>query len=112
MPSPRLERPVAAEALYGGIAVEVVLAWPRRHLTRQLRLDAGADVAAAVAATGFDSSLLAQADGYAIHGQRVQAGERLRDGDRVELLRPLQLDPKEARRRRAEAASRRRGAPG
>jgi putative ubiquitin-RnfH superfamily antitoxin RatB of RatAB toxin-antitoxin module len=25
----------------------------------------------------------------------------LREGDRVELLRPLQVDPKEARRRRA-----------
>ena len=27
-------------------------------------------------------------------------GERLREGDRVELYRPLQVDPKEARRRR------------
>ena len=30
----------------------------------------------------------------------------LHDGDRVELLRPLLADPKESRRRRAEAARR------
>jgi putative ubiquitin-RnfH superfamily antitoxin RatB of RatAB toxin-antitoxin module len=28
----------------------------------------------------------------------------LRDGDRVELYRPLRIDPKEARRRRADKA--------
>lgn len=112
MPSPRAERPVAAEAACGGIAVEVIVAWPRRHVSRRLRLKAGTTVADAVAAAGFDGPLLAQVDGYAIHGLRVQAGERLRDGDRVELMRPLRLDPKQARRRRAEAASRRRGAPG
>jgi uncharacterized protein len=81
--------------------VEVVMAWPRRHLARRLRLEEGATVADAVAAAGFDRALLAQVEGHAIHGLRVQPGERLRDGDRVELLRPLQLDPKEARRRRA-----------
>jgi uncharacterized protein len=107
MPSLRWERPVAAEAAGGGIGVEVILAWPRRHLSRRLRLEGGATVAQAVAAAGFEPSLLAGLDGYAIHGLRVQADERLRDGDRVELLRPLQLDPKEARRRRAGGGSRR-----
>lgn len=107
MPSPRPERPVAVEAARGGLAVEVIVAWPRRHLARRLRLEEGATVAEAVAAAGFDRSLLAQVDGYAIHGLRVQAGERLHDGDRVELMRPLQLDPKEARRRRATGGARR-----
>jgi putative ubiquitin-RnfH superfamily antitoxin RatB of RatAB toxin-antitoxin module len=46
---------------------------------------------------------------YAIFGQRVEGDSPLRDGDRVELLRPLQADPKEARRQRVE---RRRRAPG
>ena len=38
---------------------------------------------------------------YAVHGLIARPEQGLRDGDRVELLRPLLLDPKEARRRRA-----------
>lgn len=106
MPSPRAEWPVTVDTAPGGITVEVIIAWPRRHLARQLRLEDGATVAEAVAATGFDLSLLAQVDGYAVHGLRVPAGECLRDGDRVELMRPLELDPKEARRRRATGGKR------
>jgi putative ubiquitin-RnfH superfamily antitoxin RatB of RatAB toxin-antitoxin module len=37
----------------------------------------------------------------AVHGLVVRPEQPLRDGDRVELLRPLLADPKEARRRRA-----------
>ena len=39
---------------------------------------------------------------YAIFGQRADGEAVLRDGDRVELLRPLVADPKEARRQRVE----------
>lgn len=38
---------------------------------------------------------------FAIFGQRAQPATPLREGDRVELLRPLIADPKEARRQRA-----------
>jgi putative ubiquitin-RnfH superfamily antitoxin RatB of RatAB toxin-antitoxin module len=38
-----------------------------------------------------------------IYGRLVEAEHRLRDGDRVELYRPLHVDPKQARRLRAEA---------
>jgi putative ubiquitin-RnfH superfamily antitoxin RatB of RatAB toxin-antitoxin module len=65
----------------------------------------GATVAHAVAASGliprFELKLSTLA--YAIFGQRVRAETLLADGDRVELLRPLVADPKEARRRRARA---------
>ena len=37
----------------------------------------------------------------AVFGVRAESDAVLRDGDRVELLRPLQADPKDARRRRA-----------
>lgn len=36
-----------------------------------------------------------------IFGRRVEPGHLLREGDRVEIYRPLIADPKEARRRRA-----------
>jgi putative ubiquitin-RnfH superfamily antitoxin RatB of RatAB toxin-antitoxin module len=37
-----------------------------------------------------------------IFGKPVATSAMLRDGDRVEIYRPLKIDPKEARRRRAE----------
>ena len=83
--------------------VEVVLALPRAHRAVRGELDAAATVADAVAASGLP---LEGIDGYAVFGLRAAADAPLRDGDRVELLRPLQLDPKEARRRRAARGTR------
>lgn len=80
------------------IRVEIVRAWPRRHESVALALPEGATVADALAASGLD---LADVDGHAVFGERVDARARLHDGDRLELLRPLQVEPKEARRRRA-----------
>ena len=81
--------------------VEVVRAWPRRFQAAQLELGEGATLAQAVAAAGFDGDT--EVIGYAVFGVRAGADSVLHDGDRVELLRPLQADPKEARRRRAAA---------
>ena len=83
--------------------VEVIRAWPRHHESLLLDLPEGATVADALEASGFD---LAGIGGYAVFGERAELGDVLRDGDRVELLRPLQIDPKEARRRRASKPGR------
>jgi putative ubiquitin-RnfH superfamily antitoxin RatB of RatAB toxin-antitoxin module len=80
------------------IRVEVIRAWPRRHEEVLLALPDAATVADALLASGFDQ---AGVDGYAVFGERATIDDVLSDGDRVELLRPLQMDPKEARRRRA-----------
>ena len=82
--------------------VEVVVAWPGRADRRVLELPEGARAADACAASGL-------AEGYplagmAVFGRRVGEGAVLADGDRLELLRALAIDPKEARRRRAETA--------
>lgn len=82
--------------------IEVVRAWPRRHESVQLELPAGASVADALTASGFDTEDLA---GVAVFGVNAEMNTRLHDGDRVELLRPLRADPKEARRRRARNAN-------
>ena len=79
--------------------VQVVLAHPRAYHAVEVELAAGATVADAVAASRLP---LEGIDGYALHGVRADAGAPLREGDRVELLRPLRMDPKEARRRRAQ----------
>ncbi len=82
--------------------VEVVRAWPRRYDSRQMELADGATVAEAIALSGIDCGGVA---GLAVFGERVEPTHRLREGDRIELLGPLQADPKEARRRRAGARS-------
>ncbi len=80
--------------------MDVVRAWPHRHEWRELELAEGTTLAQAVAAAGMAAD--AAIAGYAVHGVLASADTVLRDGDRVELLRPLLLDPKEARRRRAQ----------
>ena len=52
----------------------------------------------------LESELAALAAG--IWSRPVPRHALLRDGDRVELYRPLRADPKESRRRRAERAAR------
>ena len=78
--------------------VEVVMAWPRRSESTWLELTDGATVGDAVERCGLPMD---EAIALAVHGVRVERDAVLRDGDRIELLRPLQADPKDARRRRA-----------
>jgi putative ubiquitin-RnfH superfamily antitoxin RatB of RatAB toxin-antitoxin module len=78
--------------------VEIVRAWPQRHERIRVQLEAGATVADALRASGW---ALDDVVGFAVFGQRVLRSDPLHDGDRLELLRPLQIDPKDARRRRA-----------
>jgi len=80
------------------IRVEVIRAWPRRQEAVKLELAEASSVADALEQSGFALEGIA---GFAIFGERVDSEHPLRDGDRLELLRPLQIDPKQARRRRA-----------
>ncbi|GAA4865433.1 RnfH family protein [Luteimonas vadosa] len=95
-----MTRPGGGREASATVAVEVVRAWPRAHQEARLRLPAGATVADAIAASGID---LEGVTGYAVFGVRVAVETPLCDGDRLELLRPLRIDPKDARRRRARA---------
>lgn len=79
--------------------VEVVLAWPERYLRCELQLPEGCTVADAIDEAALDPA--GEAVACAIHGVLVRPQHLLRDGDRIELLRPLLADPKENRRRRA-----------
>ena len=42
--------------------------------------------------------------GFAVFGRRVEPADPVSEGDRIEVLRPLEIDPKEARRLRARRA--------
>ena len=79
--------------------IELIMAWPRRHETVALELPENATLEQAVEKAGWAG--IEGVSGYAIFGISAEASTVLHEGDRVELLRPLQIDPKEARRRRA-----------
>jgi uncharacterized protein len=78
----------------------------------ELTLPAAATVADAIAASGLldrRPELAATPPDVGIWGRACALAQRLEDGDRVELYRPLTVDPKEARRVRAEVRRRRCG---
>ena len=85
------------------LRVEVVYALPGGEDAALLELPAGSTAADAVRACG----LLARhpeidpgRQTLGIYGRVVTPGERLVDGDRVEIYRPLAVSPNEARQRR------------
>ncbi|MYA16501.1 MAG: RnfH family protein [Gammaproteobacteria bacterium] len=79
--------------------VEVVYATAEGAHSEELELPEGTTVQAAVAASRFATTPVAVT---AIFGKVVSAERMLEDGDRIELLRELLINPKDARRRRAQ----------
>jgi putative ubiquitin-RnfH superfamily antitoxin RatB of RatAB toxin-antitoxin module len=88
------------------LRVVVAYAAPGVEAHVALTLAPGAAVADAVAASGLVErlALVPATLGYAVFGQRARADTPLADGDRVEITRPLDTDPKDLRRRRAAAS--------
>ncbi|MDD5028521.1 MAG: RnfH family protein [Rhodoferax sp.] len=81
----------------------VYAAAARRVQAVPLELNATSTVWQAVLASGLPAlfpDLLATAPLMGVWGRKVAAGHLLRDQDRVELYRPLRVDPKVARRAR------------
>ena len=87
------------------IDVEVVFGRRDSQSLVALSLDQGATVASAIAGSGLaenypDESFANLPAG--IWGRIVDRNRILKDGDRVEIYRALQLDPRESRRRLAQ----------
>jgi putative ubiquitin-RnfH superfamily antitoxin RatB of RatAB toxin-antitoxin module len=84
--------------------VWVVYALPDRQALLELELPESATVADAVERTGLlrqFPEIRSRPLACAIFGRAVSQSQVLRPDDRVEILRPLQVDPKESRRRAA-----------
>ncbi|MCU0870200.1 MAG: RnfH family protein [Burkholderiales bacterium] len=79
--------------------VSVVFAAGQVADVREVDLPDGATARDAVVESGL-ADRLDPAGGVAIWNRPATPATALRDGDRVELLRPLQVDPKLARQRR------------
>ena len=87
-----------------GLSVTVAYSpGPREVREWIVQVPPGACIRDAVAASGLRDEFPA-ADPVQLHlcvwGRAATPGQRLREGDRIELLRPLRVDPKVARRER------------
>lgn len=85
--------------------MRVELLWspgPREVLSLELDLPEGSCIADAIAASGWPAThpALSPLPGVGIWGRNASPGQVLQDGDRVEIYRPLRVDPKVARRER------------
>jgi putative ubiquitin-RnfH superfamily antitoxin RatB of RatAB toxin-antitoxin module len=92
--------------------VEVVYALPERQFRCRLAYVPELSAAAAVAASGVLEAwpeLRGASLQLSVYGEPVEPDRILQAGDRVEVLRPLQVDPREGRRRRLERGSGPRG---
>jgi putative ubiquitin-RnfH superfamily antitoxin RatB of RatAB toxin-antitoxin module len=92
------------------LRVQVVFAWPDRQILRQVDLPEGATAIDAVEASKLWTEfpeLNSASEQFGRFGRLIGRLEPLRDGDRVEILRPLLVDPKEARRLSAAKSGRR-----
>lgn len=92
------------------LRVEVAYAGPEGQFLLAVALAPGATVADAVHASGIRAqvpSLVIDDAHVGIWSRPCGLAAPVRDGDRVEIYRDLQADPKELRRRRARQAQHR-----
>ena len=88
------------------IDIEVVYALPEKQIVRQMNLPEGTTAEQAVKLSGIlpqfpEIDLLKNRLG--IYGKLVPPATILCNRDRVEIYRPLRVDPKENRRKRAKS---------
>jgi putative ubiquitin-RnfH superfamily antitoxin RatB of RatAB toxin-antitoxin module len=90
-------------------AIEVVYALAGRQRVVSLRLAQPMSAEEAVRASGLLEEfpgLAGQPLALGIFGRRVDGRHVLRAGDRVEIYRPLKVDPREARRASVQSGGR------
>ena len=97
------------------ITIEVVYGLPQEQALLVMAVPAGTTAREAVRLSGLAARFPELDPGHAPLGifgklEKDPAARVLREGDRVEVYRPLLIDPKEARRLRAERAKARRDA--
>jgi hypothetical protein len=84
-------------------SVEVVYALPDRQRVVAVPWRPGITAQEAVQASGLVGEfpdIAGRPMALGVFGQPIDGRRELREGDRVEIYRPLQADPREARRRR------------
>lgn len=87
------------------ISLTVCYATPQKQIEIPLNVEESCTVALAIKRSKilekFPEIMLSNI-AVGIFGQRVKLDSNLQDGDRIEIYRPLTIDPKEARRLRVK----------
>lgn len=84
---------------------EVVFALPLHQTVRAVEVPEGARLQEAIDASGIlaeHPEAVGLPAGVAVWGRRADPADPVREGDRIEIQRPLVADPKDSRRARAE----------
>lgn len=87
------------------LEIEIVYGLANRQVLKSMTVAEGTTVREAALKSGLEvefPELDLQQVPLGIFGKAVKDETVLRDGDRIEVYRPLLIDPKEARRKRAE----------
>ena len=89
------------------LTVEVAYATPGRQVIVRVQVPPGTTVAQAIDASGVRQRFadIGAHPPVGIFSSKVALGHVLASGDRVEIYRPLLLDPKQSRRQKAEMLS-------
>ena len=98
--------PVKSMAEQDMIEIEIACAWPDKQIIRSLRVPAGTEARQALLHSGLADELAAmsmdiETVALGVFGRVVEDTYAPRNGDRIEVYRPLHRDPREARRLRA-----------
>ena len=87
------------------LKIEVVYGLPDKQVLKKMNVQNGCTAREAVCQSGLNeifSELDLQTAPLGIFGKSVKDETLLRDKDRIEIYRPLLIDPKEARRKRVQ----------
>lgn len=86
------------------INIEITYALPERYYLKSFQVDEGITVQTAITQSGILSQFPAidlSTNKIGIFSRPIKLTDVLKEGDRIEIYRPLLADPKEIRRKRA-----------
>lgn len=87
------------------INIEIAYALPDRYYLKSFKVDEGTMIQTAILQSGilqqFTEIDLRENNKVGIYSRPAKLNDQLKDGDRIEIYRPLLADPKEIRRKRA-----------
>ena len=90
------------------IEIEVAYALPEKQFLERLKVPNGTSVAQAIRLSGICTKFSERQPNdknLGIFGTLVKSEKILRNHDRIEIYRPLTVDPKEKRRKRVKKAT-------
>jgi putative ubiquitin-RnfH superfamily antitoxin RatB of RatAB toxin-antitoxin module len=86
------------------IKIEVAYAMPDKQCILTVEVVAETTIEMAIISSGILTrfpGIRLQTAGVGVFGKRRQLSDAVQDGDRIEIYRPLMIDPKDARRAKA-----------